>query len=207
MYSYHNIYSNLSILLESVAGSIPSNNSILSDILDRESADRFTEIISHKIGEKVYPSALADIRDLSGLANYLLNNYKEGVYNWLKLPLEYHVKQHYRNINTEDFNILRKRFSQLRESARFTSEMNKAGRALFILSPPRSGSTLLRTMLAGNSNLFSPPELNLMPFDTLMQWKEANQGHYDFLTLGAIEAIAETKNIDELAAEEYLKDL
>jgi hypothetical protein len=39
--------------------------------------------------------------------------------------------------------------------------------AVFILSAPRSGSTLLRVMLAGHPRLFSPPELNLLPWDGL----------------------------------------
>jgi pimeloyl-ACP methyl ester carboxylesterase/aryl carrier-like protein len=34
----------------------------------------------------------------------------------------------------------------------------------FILSAPRSGSTLLRVMLAGHPRLFVPPELHLLPF-------------------------------------------
>ena len=34
----------------------------------------------------------------------------------------------------------------------------------FILSAPRSGSTLLRVMLAGHPRLFAPPELHLLPF-------------------------------------------
>ena len=34
----------------------------------------------------------------------------------------------------------------------------KNERAVFVLSPPRSGSTLLRILLAGNSGLFAPPE-------------------------------------------------
>lgn len=38
---------------------------------------------------------------------------------------------------------------------------------VFLLGPPRSGTTLLRTMLTGHPALFSPPELNLLPFDTL----------------------------------------
>lgn len=33
----------------------------------------------------------------------------------------------------------------------------------FILSSPRSGSTLLRVMLAGHPGLYSPPELHLLP--------------------------------------------
>jgi hypothetical protein len=40
---------------------------------------------------------------------------------------------------------------------------------IFILSSPRSGSTLLRVMLAGHSKLFSPPELNLLPFCTMAE--------------------------------------
>lgn len=40
---------------------------------------------------------------------------------------------------------------------------------VFILSSPRSGSTLLRVMLAGHSKLFSPPELNLLPFCTMAE--------------------------------------
>ncbi len=37
----------------------------------------------------------------------------------------------------------------------------------FILSSPRSGSTLLRVMLAGHPGLYSPPELHLLPFETM----------------------------------------
>ncbi len=37
--------------------------------------------------------------------------------------------------------------------------------AIFLLSSPRSGSTLLRVMLAGHPSLFCPPELHLLPFD------------------------------------------
>ncbi|MGB6831534.1 MAG: alpha/beta fold hydrolase [Terracidiphilus sp.] len=41
--------------------------------------------------------------------------------------------------------------------------------AIFILSAPRSGSTLLRIMLAGHSRLFAPPELHLLPFATMAE--------------------------------------
>ncbi|MFP4007662.1 MAG: alpha/beta fold hydrolase, partial [Spirulinaceae cyanobacterium] len=41
--------------------------------------------------------------------------------------------------------------------------------AVFILSSPRAGSTLLRVMLAGHSQLFSPPELHLLPFATMTE--------------------------------------
>ena len=43
----------------------------------------------------------------------------------------------------------------------------KNKQAIFLLSPPRSGSTLLRVMLAGNNRLFSPPELDLLSFNSM----------------------------------------
>ncbi|MEM9214630.1 MAG: alpha/beta fold hydrolase [Cyanobacteria bacterium P01_F01_bin.150] len=44
--------------------------------------------------------------------------------------------------------------------------------AVFILSSPRSGSTLLRVMLAGHSRLFAAPELHLLPFDRMAERQE-----------------------------------
>jgi acyl transferase domain-containing protein/acyl-CoA synthetase (AMP-forming)/AMP-acid ligase II/alpha/beta superfamily hydrolase len=38
---------------------------------------------------------------------------------------------------------------------------------VFILSSPRSGSTLLRVMLAGHPGVLAPPELHLLPFATM----------------------------------------
>ena len=41
--------------------------------------------------------------------------------------------------------------------------------AVFIFSPPRSGSTLLRVILQGNSHLFAPPEMDLLSFNRLKE--------------------------------------
>ena len=48
----------------------------------------------------------------------------------------------------------------------------KLAPAAFILSSPRSGSTLLRVMLAGHPELSSPPELHLLPFETMQEREE-----------------------------------
>jgi amino acid adenylation domain-containing protein len=50
--------------------------------------------------------------------------------------------------------------------------------AVFLLSSPRSGSTLLRVMLAGHPDLFSPPELHLLPFAGMAEWKAALDRSY-----------------------------
>ena len=49
-------------------------------------------------------------------------------------------------------------------------------RAVFILSPPRSGSTLFRVMLAGHDRLFAPPELELLGFQTVAEQRDAYAG-------------------------------
>lgn len=51
---------------------------------------------------------------------------------------------------------------------------------LFLLSVPRSGSTLLRMMLAGHSALFSPPELSLLSFDTLAEWLPTQRVYFHY---------------------------
>ncbi|MGB9181180.1 MAG: amino acid adenylation domain-containing protein [Pyrinomonadaceae bacterium] len=65
--------------------------------------------------------------------------------------------------------------------------------AIFILSPPRSGSTLLRVMLAGHPRLFAPPELELLSFNTLAERREALSGKYSFWLEGTIRAVMEIK--------------
>lgn len=68
---------------------------------------------------------------------------------------------------------------------------------VFVLSTPRAGSTLLRAMMAGHSSIFAPPELHLLPYDTLQQWDEglqnANQKH---LCEGFIKALAELEKTE-----------
>jgi len=44
---------------------------------------------------------------------------------------------------------------------------------IFVLSTQRSGSTLLRVMLAGHPGLFSPPELRLLEFATMRERESA----------------------------------
>lgn len=48
----------------------------------------------------------------------------------------------------------------------------RIGRAALVLSSVRSGSTLLRVMLAGHSRLFCPPELHLLEYATMRERAE-----------------------------------
>ena len=78
--------------------------------------------------------------------------------------------------------------------------------AVFVLSPPRSGSTLLRTMLGGHPSLFSPPELDLMSFNTLEERRSAFEGKYSFWLEGVERAVMELKNCDSDTAKIIIKN-
>ncbi|MGL5079848.1 MAG: sulfotransferase [Microcoleaceae cyanobacterium] len=54
-----------------------------------------------------------------------------------------------------------------------TNSRPKNRPAIFILCPPRSGSTLLRVILAGHPQIFAPPELHLLSYATLSQRQAA----------------------------------
>lgn len=49
----------------------------------------------------------------------------------------------------------------------------KLAPAVFLLSAPRCGSTLLRAMLAGHPRLFAPPELHLLAYQDMAAWHRA----------------------------------
>ena len=100
---------------------------------------------------------------------------------------------------------LNKNIVPKRKAPLFTSKLPPAA---FILSSPRSGSTLLRVMLAGHPNLSSPPELHLLPFETMTEREEElgvsqlGEGlKRAFMALKNIDAAASQKIVDDLIAE------
>jgi amino acid adenylation domain-containing protein len=76
---------------------------------------------------------------------------------------------------------------------------------VFILSPPRSGTTLLRVMLAGHSCIFAAPELQLLNFDTLAQRRAALVGPYSPWREGTIRAVMELEGCDARSATELME--
>jgi amino acid adenylation domain-containing protein len=78
--------------------------------------------------------------------------------------------------------------------------------AVFVLSPPRSGSTLLRVMLGGHSRLFAPPELELLNFHTMRERRAALSGRDSFWLEGTIRAVMEVKGCDADAAKRLIEE-
>ena len=76
--------------------------------------------------------------------------------------------------------------------------------AAFVLSPPRSGSTLLRAMLAGHPRLFAPPELELLTFGDMAERKAAFSGRESFWLEGLLRAVMALRQCGPEAAAEIL---
>ncbi|MEO1260059.1 MAG: amino acid adenylation domain-containing protein [Bacteroidota bacterium] len=75
---------------------------------------------------------------------------------------------------------------------------------IFILAPPRSGTTLLRVMLAGHPELFACNELQLLHFETLADRSKAYTGKFNLWTEGLIRAVMELENLTAAQAKSLL---
>ncbi len=68
----------------------------------------------------------------------------------------------------------------------------------------RSGSTLMRIMLAGNPRLFAPPELLLLCFESLAERQAAFSGYDKYIYEGLIRAFMEIRRCDAVEAESII---
>ena len=79
---------------------------------------------------------------------------------------------------------------------------------VFLLSSPRAGSTLLRVMLEGHSDLFSPPELYLLIFESIGDLKKQTAAlGYDWIRYGLMASLMKLENLSGEAAYQRLEEL
>jgi len=78
--------------------------------------------------------------------------------------------------------------------------------AIFILSPPRSGTTLLRVMLAGHPDLFSATELQLLGFNTLAERRAAFSGKFALWLEGTLRTLMELHHCDADEAKQKMAE-
>ncbi|MEL7419790.1 MAG: alpha/beta fold hydrolase [Cyanobacteria bacterium J06555_3] len=127
-------------------------------------------------------------------------------------PREFYERPHIEQLASylaAEFATAHRQAAEIAQSPRKPNQPNlsttKLPPAAFILSAPRSGSTLLRVMLAGHPGLSSPPELHLLPFET-MQSREAELG-LSQLGEGLKRAFMALKDIDAAASQELVDRL
>ena len=82
----------------------------------------------------------------------------------------------------------------------------KNPRAIFILAPPRSGTTLLRAMLAAHPGLATTSELRLLGFETVSERASAYSGSASIWRQSAVDAVQQSKRCGSEEAAQIVQD-
>ncbi len=167
-----------------------------------------TNLLQERLGEYVYVVALFDAPTVAQLAQYLRRHYPQALARvaGIGIGIEATAADGGKRVDAEDLLALRRLIPPVSRSTA-AAGLPKNPRAAFLLSPPRSGSTLLRVLLAGHPRLFAPPELELLGFATLAEREAAFSGRYALWREGTIRALMEALGSTADAARERLEEL
>lgn len=158
---------------------------------DSLKAASFINELQQKWGDTIYVSSLFDVPTLAGYEKYLRQHYPELVAHVLG---EYVAPRLENAAKVTSGMVAELRAAISHPVPIIQRVVKKNPTAIFVLSPPRSGSTLLRVMLGGQPRLFSPPELYLLSFNTLTDRKEWYSGSQRFQLEGNIRALMQIHN-------------
>ncbi len=164
----------------------------------------FLNRLQEELGEVVYVVALFDAPTIAQLAAYLQQYYREAVARLNGEVWRSDEQAVAKRIDDAKLDYVRSIMKPLPPPSFSLEPKNPP--AIFILSPPRSGSTLLRVMLAGNSGLFAPPELQLLCCNTLEDRKATFTGRYGFWLEGTIRALMDINGSDAEAAKRLMQE-
>ncbi len=129
----------------------------------------FVNRLQERLGELVHVVAMFDSPTVAALAGYLEKRYASGLARLLGGTAGAGGTAEAAGEPLVDAGSLAQIRALIKPLPPRSGGLGRArnARAVFILSPPRSGSTLLRVMLGGHGGLFAPPELELLTFNTM----------------------------------------
>ncbi|HEY4596289.1 MAG TPA: condensation domain-containing protein, partial [Thermoanaerobaculia bacterium] len=156
--------------------------------------------LQQELGEIVHVVTIFDAPTIAQLAAYLTREYPDSVTR-LGGGQEERQGPALRRLGEEEIAVVDRLIRKLPD--REVAEPRNPS-AVFVLSPPRSGSTLLRVMLGGNPRLFAPPELELLNFNTLAERREGFAGRDAFRLEGALRAVMEVRGVTAEEATELV---
>ncbi|HEV2762798.1 MAG TPA: sulfotransferase, partial [Pyrinomonadaceae bacterium] len=171
----------------------------------------FINRLQERLGEIVHVVVIFTATTVGKLAAYLEENYKEAVQKIVgRGPAPPSADEGAALRSRVDEEMLERARQLVKPLPPRAGAGGQAGRrngpAVFILSPPRSGTTLLRVMLGGHPALFAPPELELLGFDTLEERRAAFEGANAFWLEGTMRALMELKDCDAAEAKRLMRE-
>jgi amino acid adenylation domain-containing protein len=173
----------------------------------------FINKVQQRLQEPIFIVALFDSPTIAAFAAFLTIHYSDAVSRVFGLDAQARTVPHQgtadqagvRRVDVAMLEQMRQLIvplaphSQGREGQR-----EKNPRAIFILAPPRSGTTLLRVMLAGHPRLFAAAELQLLGFNTLGERRAAFSDKYSLWLEGTIRAVMQIRGCDAEQAKRIL---
>ncbi len=154
----------------------------------------FTNRLQSALDEFVYVTSIYQASTIAEYAIWLRKHHPAGLRRVCpdeELPEDRSAEDSH--VGPEEEEKFRSQIAPLRP---YRAPGKKNPPAVFVLSPPRSGSTLLRVMMAGHPRLFAPPELMLLSYNDLSERKAALRGQYSYWLEGSVRALMELHGID-----------
>ncbi len=171
------------------------------------SAARIVNRMQAELGEFIYVITMFESPTVEAYAKFLRSDYHASLAARLGLRIETAVENFGADaVDDNDAEMSEFQRSIIRLTPTLTPT-KKNPPAIFVLAPPRSGTTLLRVMLAGHPDLFAAAELQLLCFNTLSERAAAYSGKYKLWLEGTLRAIMEIEICDAAGAEEIMNDM
>jgi acyl carrier protein len=171
------------------AEAVQSEKSATELGMDSIMVSDFVRALSEELGMPVHPREVFGADSLDQLSKTLVHAFAPGQYD----------------AGTGEVRVSPESLFDLAALPQAVPEQ-KLPSCAFILSAPRSGSTLLRAMLSAHPGIFAPPELHLLPFRT-MATRRAYFGADHHLDEGLFSALMELRGSSLEEAMEAVKDL
>jgi amino acid adenylation domain-containing protein len=163
-----------------------------------------THKLEQALGDYVHTVALYDAPTIASLAGYLRLNYPEAVRRRFGPHAVQPASSSASEVDAAALQTVRK---LIRTSRSRPPGGPKNPPAVFVLSPPRAGSTLFRVMLGGHPRLFAPPELQLLNYGTLRERRAALSSDRDaFWLQGTVRALMQLHGCTAAHAEQLMED-
>ena len=152
----------------------------------------FINRLQQELSCVVYVVALFEAPTIRALVVYLDDHFPEAVAFYEGREAEHEVSR--ARVDEDRLLAFRQQIPTLKALPHARAE--KIPGAIFVLSPPRSGSTLLRVVLGGHPQLFAPPELELLAFADMAERRDTYTGGLALYLEGAIRALMELSGCD-----------
>ena len=168
-------------------------------------AARFVNQMQTELGESIFVVTLFSAPSVAEYAAFVENQYPTALTRRLGSSPPGGERSATRTpITQADLDRLRDAVPQVARGETRADSDAKNPPAIFVLSPPRSGTTLLRIMLAGHGDLFAASELQLLGFETMRQRASAYSGRFSNWLDGAVRTVMDVMALDAEAAKDYI---